>query len=151
MKGEQTLNNVYLSFLGRVLRRAFPILLSPPPSCHSLTVFQTQWHVVGRVFSSHALGIPFLLGYHCMPPLSSGNYVTWPGSCSCSCWCDEFCCTVASFQVIVSGWGVACIYLISRASLVSLGNQWGIGLSWSLVKGRPIPPSPAVVCLSDIQ
>ena len=151
MKGEQTLNNVYLSFLGRVLRRAFPILLSPPPSCHSPTVCQTQWHVVGRVFSSRALGIPLLLGYHCMTPLPSWNNVTWLGIYSCSHWCVALCCTVASLQVIVSRWGVSYMCLRSRAFSGSSGTQWGIGLSWSPGKWRPIPPSPVVASLSYLQ
>ena len=135
---------ICLNFQDRGLRRAFILLLTPPPSFNIQTVHKNQWIVVGKVYSSHVLGIPLIWGFHYMPHLYYVHSGNWPVSWSSYRWSYEWCYAVAWFPDIESWWGVFKIGLRRRASLGPSGTQWGIGISWPPGRWLPVTPSPVV-------
>ena len=140
-----------LNYQAKGLLREFILLIDLPSSCCNSSVCQNKWHVVGKWFSSHVLGIPFIIGFYYMTYLHYGHHGTSPGSQLCYCCCAALCCTFSLFPVIERGWGVDQIDFMSRASSVSSGTPWGLGFSWPPGRWHPMPPSPVVACLSVLR
>ena len=139
---------LYLIFRGRGLRRGFLILLSPPPSCCLPVLNQNQWQIVGKWCSSHVIVLLLLLGFHYMNHSPSGDYGNWPGSRYCYSWRAACYYTVIWFPDIGSWWGAVLIVFRSISSLVSSGNQWGLGLTWPPGRYHLMLPPPVIDNLS---
>ena len=142
---------ICIIFQRRGLHRSFIIILSTPTYFHRPEVQKNQWHVVGKVSSTHVLGSPLIWGFHYMSCLPSGNYGTCTGSRSCFCWHAEWCHITAWLPTIESGWGFFHIFLWIVSYLGSSGTQWVIGLSWPPVRCHLMPPSRVIAHLSDPQ
>ena len=142
---------IYLIFQGRGLRRAFLLMISPPPSCNFTVVRQNQWHIAWKGFSSHVIGLIFLLDLRYMPCLPYGDYKTWPGGQSCSRWSAAWYYKVAWLPGTEKVGVAVQIGLRIKFYLGLSVIQWVIGLTWPPRRWRPILTYLVIFSFSDPQ